>query len=312
LSTATPIPKKMQMTSRCPACYEKISVKAKVCFHCGRNIWVAKWLPLKSENFAVISTNILLVLATLLTAWIAHHSSANNLALSRRSLVLQLRPFVAVANPSFTFHPDPGGNRFWLTVDYSVINLGEQPAHDYVRRNDKVMVISTPSNILEELVRLKNDPNSTVTQKDVAYQNIMTARRATIEELYTYLRGHPMASFNEINQQFSQRGVHCYGDIVELFPPPTLLLPRELKPINPSRSGRDVGSDYGQEFAQGKSALVYYVFLAYEGATPDAVYSTFYIGYYDELLSQKYQGKAEPNRTLPLIEYRQWIHREPL
>ena len=303
---ATPDSKRRTpQTKLCPACAERIPIAAKVCRKCGRNLWIAKWAPIRSENLI----NILLVLITLIAVLDAHRSSEKNLILSRKSLILQLRPFVAVSNPSFTFHPDPQNNRYWLTVDSSVINLGQQPAHDYVRRNDKVIVISTPSNHFEELIKIKNDSKSTITQKDVAYQNILTARQAVIKQLYEYLKDHPMASFNDINQQFSQQGVHCYGDIVELFPPATLLLPREAKSTNPLRSGRDVGGDYGQELAQGKSVLVYFVFLNYEGATADAAYSTFYIGYYDELLSQRYQGKAEPDRALPFVEYRQWMYR---
>ena len=120
-----------------------------------------------------------------------------------------------------------------------------------------------------------------------------------------------MARWQEINDQFASKGVHCYGDIVELFPPPTMLLPKEAKSAG---SGRDAGSNYGQELAAGKEVLVYYVYLTYEGALPNETFSAFYVGYYDENLRRFFKGEANPEgvRGIALTEYRQWMDRQNL
>jgi len=255
--------------------------------------------------------NFLLVLATLASPWVAWRIADQSLNLSKKQLALQLRPFIAVLNPSFSFHPDREGHRNWLRVNYSVYNFGEQPAHEYVRKNDKVMVISLPAVLLDTAAKTAGDPTRTVTERDVAFQSLLDARVEITSQLYSYLRQHPMATRQEINEQFASQGVHCYGDITELFPPPTMLLPKEAKPAG---SGRDVGSNYGQGLAEGKEVLVYYVYLMYEGALPNESFSTFYMGYYDDNLRRIFKGEISPEGVngIALTEYRQWMDRQGL
>jgi len=90
-----------------------------------------------------------------------------------------------------------------------------------------------------------------------------------------------------------------------------MLLPKEAKSAG---SGRDAGSNYGQELAAGKEVLVYYVYLTYEGALPNETFSTFYVGYYDENLRRFFKGEANPEgvRGIALTEYRQWMDRQNL
>lgn len=255
--------------------------------------------------------SLLLILVTAASPWAALYIADRSLNLSKRQLALQLRPFIAVLNPSFSFHPDPGDQRNWLRVNYTVYNFGEQPAHEYIRKNDKVMVISLPPELLETATKTAGDPARTVTERDVAFQKLLDARAEIVGQLYNYLSQHPMATWQEVNEQFASSGVHCYGDIVELFPPPTMLLPKEGKTAG---SGRDVGSNYGQGFAAGKEVLVYYVYLTYEGALPNESFSTFYMAYYDENLRQIFKGEARPDgvKGIPLAEYRQWMDRQNL
>src|SRR3989338_2561647 len=104
--------------------------------------------------------NLLLVFATLASPWVAWRIADQSLNLSKRQLALQLRPFIAVLKPSFSFHPDPEDQRYWLRIDYFVHNFGEQPAHEYVRKNDKVMVISLPPERLEAATKTASDPRS--------------------------------------------------------------------------------------------------------------------------------------------------------
>ena len=255
--------------------------------------------------------NLLLVLATLASPWAAWRIADRSLNLSKKQLALQLRPFIAVLKPSFSFHPDPEDQRNWLRIEFFVHNFGEQPAHEYVRKNDKVMVISLPPQLLETATKTAGDPARTVTERDVAFQSLLDARTEITGQLYNYLRQHPMATWQEINEQFGSKGVHCYGDITELFPPPTMLLPKEAKPAG---SGRDAGSNYGQGLAAGKEVLVYYVYLTYEGALPNETFSTFYLGYYDENLRRIFKGGARPDgvKGISLTEYRQWMDRQGL
>jgi hypothetical protein len=174
-----------------------------------------------------------------------------------------------------------------------------------------VLIISARPDLLQELEKITSNPNSTLTQKDIAFANIIKARKETIEQIYKYLLIYPMATFAELNGKFNKDGVHCYGDISEYFPPPTVISPQQ--PTS-ARSGRDAGGDYGQNIAKGEAVLVYYVYLTYEGAIKGKKYSTFYMGYYDERMTYKYEGDAKPKVgvPIPLLEYRQWVERETL
>lgn len=266
----------------------------------GHGFWKQQWV-----------WNLLLVLATLASPWIAWRIADQSLNLSKKQLALQLRPFIAVLKPSFSFHPDPEDQRHWLRINYLVHNFGEQPAHEYVRKNDKVMVISLPPESLETAIKTASDPTRTVTERDVAFQKLLDTRADIIGQLYNYLRQHPMATVQEINEKFANKGVHCYGDIVELFPPPTLLLPKEAKTAG---SRRDAGPNYGQGLESGKEVLVYYVYLTYEGTLPNETFSTFYMAYYDENVGQVFKGEAHPEGVngIALTEYRQWMDRQNL
>lgn len=258
-----------------------------------------------------IDWQTLSVCATLLAVLVAIISSNRNLQLTKNQISLQLRPFISVTNPSFTFIPDKNGERYWLVVDYGIKNFGQQPAHEYVRKNDKVLIISARPGLLQELEKITSNPNSTLTQKDIAFTNIIKARKETIEQIYKYLLSYPMATFAELSGKFDKDGVHCYGDISEHFPPPTVISPQQ--PTS-TRSGRDAGGDYGQNLAKGEAVLVYYVYLTYEGAIRGKKYSTFYMGYYDERMAYKYEGDAKSKVGAPisLLEYRQWVERETL
>ena len=255
--------------------------------------------------------NLLLILVTAASPWAAWKIADRSLNLSKKQLALQLRPFISVLNPSFSFHPDPADHRNWLRINYTVYNLGEQPAHEYVRKNDKVIVISLPAELLDIATKTADDPARTVTERDVAFQSLLDATTEITGQLYNYLRQHPMATRQEINERFASKGVNCYGDIIELFPPATMLLPKEAKRAG---SGRDAGSTYGQGLAAGKEVLVYFVYLTYEGALPNEIFSTFYMGYYDENLRRIFKGevRSEGINGIALTEYRQWMDRQGL
>ncbi len=262
----------------------------------GYRLWEQQWF-----------WNLLVVLVTAASTWATLRSADRSLNLSKRQLALQLRPFISVLNPSFSFDPDPENERNWLRINYNVCNLGEQPAHEYVRKNDKVMVISLPAELLETTTKTISDPARTVTERDVAFQSLLDARTEITGQLYNYLHQHPLATRQEINERFASKGVICYGDIVELFPPSTMLLPKENKPAG---SVRDVGQNYGQGLVAGE-VLVYYVYLTYEGALPNETFSTFYMGYYDENLQRIFKREAHA-KNVKLTEYRQWMNRQGL
>lgn len=138
----------------------------------GHGFWRQQW-----------AWNILLVLATLASPWAALRIADQSLNLSKKQLALQLHPFIAVLKPSFSFHPDPEDNRNWLRINYFVHNFGEQPAHEYVRKNDKVMVISLPPEVLETATKTAGDPARTVTERDVAFQKLLDTGEDIIGQL---------------------------------------------------------------------------------------------------------------------------------
>lgn len=270
----------------------------------------------KGANIATILLAFVAVTGLLLSS--CHTISQINLSreqmeLTRKHLAIQLRPFLGVLEdpnePRFSFRKDAEHERYWLTITYIVQNFGEQPAFQYVRKNDKVIIVNLPTAVLEELTTVRNNPSSTVTAEDEARQEIIDVRNSVLDDLYRYLRANPMASFTEVNEQFASSNVLSYGDILEHFPPPTVVLPEQFEA---EASRRDVGLDYGLGIAQGKKVLVYYSHFTYEGAVPGSTSSTFYIGYYDENASKVYKGKDEPIMGGRLREYRQWTSRENL
>lgn len=244
--------------------------------------------------------------AALIAVAISFAVSANNLELSKKQTALQLRPFIGVIKPSFSFPFEAEGERYWLKVEFFVHNFGKNPANEYVRKNDKVMVISLVDELLQELEGVLKDPNANTTHRDVAKQKVIDNPKTVIKEVYEYLRKNPDAQYTDINKLFGGKGVHCYGDIREHFPQPTILLPEQTQP---NRSNRDFGPNNGHRIAAGSDILVYYVSLSYEGATVGETYSTFFIGYYSEIEDGIYRGQPRPNAEIKLREYKQWSER---
>ena len=241
--------------------------------------------------------------ATLIAIAISFFISGRSLELSKKQIVLQLRPFIGIIKPSFSFPFDAEGNRYWLKVRFFVHNFGKQPAYEYIRKNDKVMMISLSGERFQELEKTLNDSNSSTTERDVARQRVIDAQKAIIEQIYEYLRKKPETSYADINRVFGDKGVHCYGDIKERFPQPTFLLPEQTQE---NLSMRDVGPNDGQRIALGKEILVYYVSLSYEGGTVSEAFPVFFMGYYSELSEQVYRGQPRPNSEVRLREYKQW------
>jgi len=295
------------LNKECSACRKPIPVLAKVCFHCSRNVWIARWLPIKTENLL----NAALVVITAIALIITSRSSQEALSLTKKQLEFQLRPFVSVLeepSPKFSFMNEPAARRYWLNINYILKNFGVQPAHEYQRKSDKIMLVSFSKELYEEAVLAGNDSRKTVTERDKTVGRLFASRDTILEELYTYFKNYPDASFEEINGAFSSKGVYCYGDITEWFRPPTVILPNQPKAAG---STRDAGINYGLEISRGKCFLVYYAHISYEGAVPGRPYSTFYIGYYDEHESNRFRGEDSPLHG-SLQEYRQWTSRDQL
>lgn len=260
----------------------------------------------KEEKWKILTPAV-----TLIAVIVTIHFSSRNLELSKRQVSLQLRPFISVIKPSFEIIPGENESRYWLVVNYFLENFGAQPAHEYKRKNDKIIEISLSPELLNKREQMRLDPNATLTEKDKAFENIINERKRVMNILCRYLRKHPMASYEDINIKFGNQNVHCYGDISEHFQLPTVISPKQILPC---RSGRDIGLEYGQGFASGNKVLIYYVYLTYEGAIKQKEYSTFYIGYYDENLLRIYKGNAtlKISQSIPFSEYQQWMEREKL
>ena len=242
--------------------------------------------------------------AALIAVAISFAVSANNLQLSKKQIALQLRPFIGVIKPSFSFPFDAEEKRYWLKIQFFVHNFGKNPAREYVRKNDKVMTVSFSEELLQELGGVLKDPNASTTERDVAKQKVIDGQKTMIKQICEYLRKNPEASYIDINREFGGKGVHCYGDIKEHFLQPTILLPEQTQE---NLSLRDVGpNNNGDRIAAGSDILVYYVSFLYEGTTVGETYSTFFIGYYSEFENGIYRGQPRPAAEIKLREYKQW------
>jgi hypothetical protein len=151
------------------------------------------------------------------------------------------------------------------------------------------------------------DTNANTTQRDAVKQKVIDNQKAIIKEVYEYLRKNPDPLYTNIKELFGNKGVHCYGDIKDRFPQPTMLLPEQTQK---NLSNRDVGpNNNGHRIAAGSDILMYYVSLSYEGTTVGETYSTFFIGYYSESEDGVYGGQPRPNAEIKLREYKQWSER---
>jgi hypothetical protein len=206
-------------------------------------------------------------------------SSEKSLNLAKKQISLQFRPFITVVNPAVIFNPDNDETRYWMAIVCDLQNFGLQPAHEYKKKNDRLLRISFLPNLLSELEKIKS--------------------------------GSGEYSRQDIDKKFRGQGISCYGDVCKYFDPPTVISPKQIKP---STSNRDVGENYGQAIASGHEAFMYFLYLTYEGSIAGKEYSTFYICYYDEYLNNKYKGDAQAKigKLVPLSEYRQWMDREGL